>query len=482
MINAAKVMILVKENKCAEKLEKTLKQLGYLVTGIAEPDTSSVEKALQLKADIILMDLTSDNDNYFENYNPQQVDCFPNIKPIKQIKSKMLPVVCLVSNYNTPSSFEEIGNFDGVGYFCLLNKAYSKRQLKTTIDLAIDSRSKHHQPPYPFSDILNKYSKDLVTLLSELQIGNIAELSLNLLIKVCYELARANVKRKISKISNVNKRWDLSIEDIAVESISNLFVNNSKHKKLNLQCFLNNWTDNISDNTDALFFLNKIANICVDQYMNKLLRESDPFFAKTIDTFYLAIKKMNYTKIDHFGTIYIAENGIESFPPSVSLIPAEEFMRISFNNIRDKKDLLEYIMTYLDSRTEYFPAIPLNLLVERFLNYNQVNHTSSDTMNDLERISVDDIVYKSLEMTITKMKDTYLKADKLSIIEADYIAAALTDVAFDFREGNTIVQLQDYLATYIKDLSVEEYKAKYRNIFEYMIKIFKKSLAGNLRQ
>lgn len=334
----------------------------------------------------------------------------------------------------------------------------------------------------PFSDILGKYSKDLICLIEELKTGNITELSLNLLIKVSYELALVNVRKKISKISNVNKRWNLSTEDLAIESISNLFIRNSKRERLNLECFLSNWTDPIRDDLDALYFLNKIVNISIDQYMNKLFRDTDPYFAKIIDTLYVSIKKLNYSKLDHLGTVYIVKDNLNtSLPASIKIIPAEEFSNICFEHFTKKTDLLSYIMNYIEFNTKYFPAIPINLLVERIIGNNHQVYSLTE-VNEFERISIDDIIFSSLERIINKMKRTYLNTNKLTQSEADYLASALTDIAFDFREGKTIEQLSDYLQVYINDFSIELYKNRYRNILEYLVKLFKKSIAGKLRQ
>jgi hypothetical protein len=79
------------------------------------------------------------------------------------------------------------------------------------------------------------------------------------------------------------------------------------------------------------------------------------------------------------------------------------------------------------------------------------------------------------------MKKTYLSTRKITDAEADQLASALTDIAFDLREGSTIEQLQNYLEAYVNDLTIEEYRRKYRNIFEYLVKIFKKFIACKLK-
>ncbi|MGE5431609.1 MAG: hypothetical protein ACM3QX_11080 [Syntrophomonadaceae bacterium] len=352
--------------------------------------------------------------------------------------------------------------------------------IRTTQSTMIESE-RIIEPCTPFSDILRPHSKDLFGLVCELNAENISQLSINLLIKISYELARFNVRNKIGKIASINKRWELSVEDIAIESISKLFVWNSKRNMLNLKCFLVNWSDPITDSTGALFFLNKIVTIRVEQYLNQLFRETDPFFARMLDTLFSAIKKLGFHKIDHFGSIYIVKDGAASI--SGKLISYEDFMHIPLAYKSRKREMISGLMDYLENKTDFCPAIPLNPLVERLMGYNQypVDYFTEESPSHFERFSMDDIIYNSLKSTILKMKRTYLKTNKLNRLEAECIASALTDIAFDFREGNTISQLSDYLKVYIRDFTADLYRVKYRNTLEYLVKIFKASIAGRLK-
>ncbi|MGE5681703.1 MAG: hypothetical protein ACM34K_12570 [Bacillota bacterium] len=515
MINAAQIMIVEDEGSLADKLRVMLENIGHHVVGITDSKQNPIEKAIILKADLILMDLMAAYNASFDTaINLRVKPSLENNKTNNRIETLTIqnipPFIFLTSFTNDNISYNDLIK-TGIPSSYLLKKPFTKSQLKRAIESAlckypnkryinangyfdrsganklligddriIKPQTVKEKPHSLFSNILGKYSKELICLISELKMGDIAELSLNLLIKVCYELALVNVRKKISRIANINKRWELSVEDIAVESICNLFIKNSKRKRLNLECFALNWSDKISDNTDALFFLNKIVSISIDQYMNKLFRNSDPFFAKILDAFSLAIKNLNYSKIDHFGKVYIVKDG-DGYISSDKIIPSEEFMSIPLDHYTGKKEILKYLMNYIELNTGYFPAIPLNLLVERYMEYNSIQYTA-EPLSDFERISIDDIIFSSLEKTIGKMKRTYLMKKKINSNEADQIASALTDIAFDFREGNTIENLADYLEVYIKGLSIEEYKRRYRNIFEYLVKVFKKSIAGKLKR
>jgi hypothetical protein len=111
----------------------------------------------------------------------------------------------------------------------------------------------------------------------------------------------------------------------------------------------------------------------------------------------------------------------------------------------NKKDLLSYLCCFISDCTDYFPAIPLNPLVERILGYcqNSASEMEFECPSDFGRLSIDNIIQNSLATTEKKLKKTYIDSGKISSFEGEILFAAIKDIAFDLREGNTIWQLSD---------------------------------------
>jgi hypothetical protein len=91
----------------------------------------------------------------------------------------------------------------------------------------------------------------------------------------------------------------------------------------------------------------------------------------------MVIKKLNYSKMVHLGTVYVVKDKAAACPPSARFIPQEEFMKISLDCKKNKKDLLSSLIGYIAVHTEYFPAIPLNLLVEKYIEQNNLCYNTA---------------------------------------------------------------------------------------------------------
>ncbi|MDP4192755.1 MAG: response regulator, partial [Bacteroidota bacterium] len=452
-MNSNNIMIVEDERIVAADLQLTLEEFGYSVVGVESSGEGAVTKADKLKPDLILMDImlkgemngiqaafnignnhdipvifiTAYADNstirhaldanpfgyilkpfkkkelrasielalskkmaalypakeFPERVNEEREDKTVNNKIMKHSAQIMLAdpsEANSISIANIPSNtfFFRTGNSQQTP----LSK-YKAPMLQTKLP---------DQKPAPFSDLLAKHNTDLCTLVNELKNETISQRGLNLLIKVSYKLAVFKVKKNINKIFNLNKRWDLSVEDIAVEGISGLFVKNSKRNMLNIRYSLINWEERVFDNMEALFFMNKAVGLSVEQCINKLIRDSDPSFARVLDTINYAIKRYNYSKVDYFGVWYIVHNSTGQITGST--IDYDEFNNIPLDINMNKKEMLSYLCCYISDCTGCFPAIPLNPLIERILGYSQ-NTTAEmefSTPSDFGRLSIDNII------------------------------------------------------------------------------------------
>lgn len=542
-MNLNNIMIVEDERIVAADLQLTLEEFGYSVVGIENSGEGAVTRADKLKPDLILMDIMlkgemngiqaafnigSNNDipviyitAFADNSTIRHaLDTNPFgyiLKPFKKKELKASIELALnkkmaalhpeqefrdrireqqqakTVNTKIREHSAELGlvNRPGANSISIANIPSNTFLFRTGNALQPSSREYNSpglkaklpdlKPSAPFSDILAKHNTDLCTLVNELKNETISQQGLNLLIKVSYKLAVFKVKKNINKIFNLNRRWDLSVEDIAVEGISGLFVKNSKRNMLNIRYSLVNWDERISDNTEALFFMNKAVGLSVEQCINKLIRDSDPSFARVLDTVNYAIRRYNYNKVDYFGVWYIVHNSTGQITGNT--IDYDEFNNIPLDLSSSKRDILSYLCGYISDCTNYFPAIPLNPLIERILGYSQNSTAEIEfaTPSDFGRLSIDNIIQNSLAITEKKLKKTYIDSGKISPFEGETVFSAIKDIAFDLREGNTIWQLSDYIKAHKEDLTKEEYREKYQFVIEYLVKMFKQMLLKKLK-
>ncbi|MGE5498303.1 MAG: response regulator [Syntrophothermus sp.] len=478
------IMIVEDERIVAADLEETLREFGYSVVGVVNSGEKAVQQAALLKPDLILMDVMLKG----------KANGIETAGMINEESS--IPVIYITANGDN-STFRTALDTNPFGY---LLKPFKKNELRSSLEFAFSvSEEKPEEAASfnfringssavlaekensPFENILGRYDTDLHKLVTEMKHNMLTQTGMNLLIKVSYKLALFKVKKNISRLLNVNKRWDLSTEDIAIEGISNLFIMNAKRNMLNLKSSLLDWEDEITDSTDALFFLNKAVGISIEQYINKLFRDSDPVFAKVLDTINFAVRKYNYSKQDYFGVQYVTQG--DSGRIMGSVISYDDFMNIPFDMQKSKNEMLSALLAYFAEETDYFPAVPLNAFVERLLGCRQTLNElpSAGSPSHFARISTDDIIACSLDAVLAKLKESYLDTGKLLQEEASDISSALSDIAFDLREGNTIWQISEYLKIYRPEMTKMEYARNYQNIFEYLVKRFKSLIAAKLR-
>lgn len=304
---------------------------------------------------------------------------------------------------------------------------------------------------------------------------------INALIETCVRIAIAHLRLIYSRIQELLVSDFLSLEDIAIDSIARLFTINTANKQVAIQTAFLNWQPKITNEEEAIYFINKIVSNRVDQHINKMLRNSDPFFAKILTTVEHYIKKSNCKKINHFGRIYVVKRDI--FEVTDTVIDDDEFSTLPANLFLDNKDLFSKLFHYLNEETEHFLAIPLNPLVYKLKFLNAQSFTSSEiTASPLPQIEISEIICAGLNFTLDKLETGYVAKSKISVEEGELLKKTLTDIAEDLKNGGVSPGLYKYLQSHSKELSKEEYQQKYHNILEYLLKLMKNKFGELLQE
>ncbi len=116
-----RIMIVEDENVVARDIEDSLKSLEYEVPYIASSGEKAIEKALQIRPDLILMDIVLKG----------KMD---GMEAAKQIRSKLdIPVVYLTA-YSDKKTLERAKKTEPFGY---LLKPFEKKELRTSIEIAL---------------------------------------------------------------------------------------------------------------------------------------------------------------------------------------------------------------------------------------------------------------------------------------------------------------------------------------------------------
>ena len=305
--------------------------------------------------------------------------------------------------------------------------------------------------------------------------------SINKLVEICYKIALSCLRFNYKKVHKIILREEISVEDIAIDSIASLFEKDHSGCFHNILEPFNSWQPPIKTEEVALYFLNKLIQKRVEQHISLILRESDPFFSKLMDSVNYLIKKHNFKKVNYLGTVYIVNLDKEEITGKTILV--EEFEKLPADLFRDRKELFNNIFQYLSSETSYTSAIPFNALIYKLKSLNiSLYKVSESTTEQDDIIEIESIISEALNKTFKKLEESYLLKEKLTNIEGEKIKKSLNDMAQDLRDGGVNPGLYKYLSAHFDGLDERTYQDKYHNILEYLLKVLKKNIADEFVQ
>ncbi len=304
---------------------------------------------------------------------------------------------------------------------------------------------------------------------------------LNNVIEKSYRIALKYLHFQRLKISKLILNEDLTLEEIAIDSIAALFVKENENNLISIKQTFNNWQPAIKSEADFIFFLNKVVASRVEQHIFKLLKEADPFFSKLLDSLNYLIKRNECTKINFLGKTYISKTNEDQFDKC--FISTDEFEKLPVCLFQNKKTLLNDLFNHLKNETDYNPAIPLNGLISKLKHINFSDYLVIEFVSsDFRKIEVNQIIEEGYSFAIEKLINSYVEKGKLDYKEQIAFKTALKEMASDLSDGGINPGLYHYLSPHLVGLSEIEYKSKYHNILEYLLKVMKNNIAKKLTE
>ncbi|MBK6915691.1 MAG: hypothetical protein IPH11_19265 [Ignavibacteriales bacterium] len=323
-----------------------------------------------------------------------------------------------------------------------------------------------------------KNSFSILEILNAICDDNITRLQINQLVVVCQKIAHTYLKYRYKNISKALLAEDVSLTEMSIESIVHLFERDSNGVFIRLKTLIHNWQPQIETEESALYFLNSLVSKSSENYVAQLLRTSDPFFSKILDSVSYKIDKEKYCKKHFLGITYIVQDDREHQPDS---LPDADFINSLPAELFSSKKMLEKIFSYIKAQTNKTPAIPINALVMRIKKLNAAELLNDGTVEVEDKFEVNRIVDKALKSTFEKMRVSYLAQHKLNEFEVSGIEKALQSISTDLKDGGVSPGLYKYLFEQFIEISLSDYQKKYQNIFEYLFKIFKKEITDLIK-
>lgn len=324
---------------------------------------------------------------------------------------------------------------------------------------------------------MDKFS--LYNLLLALKDGLISERELNKLYIHCLDVSKNYLRIKYSESIRDYDRYNTTITDLAVEAIEPLFTKTSA-ESFGILSSLKNFSKDITNNSEATFFINRVVWRRSDQAFFSLLKKNDPFFEKIHRTLSTCISNNQYKKVSYFGTIYIVNQDIEEITGYV--IPYEEFLQLPIKLFLAKQsNLLNGILTHLNNDTEYFPAIPYNCLIKKIKEINlqeYIGDRPSDRL--IDKTEIDEIINKSVLFVQEKLQKIYVETSKIDKETGTILIDSFKLIGEDLKNGGMYGTLFDYISTENNALTKSEFYKNYHGIMNYLFNQFRNHIRDKI--
>lgn len=322
----------------------------------------------------------------------------------------------------------------------------------------------------------------LLERLNHVLLGNPNELEKNYFFEMLIEVARIRI-RFVSRTKYFSlEQNEISLDDIALESVSNLLSNNDNDYLEYLRKSYLSWEPKITTEEDADFFVKKLIDRSIYQCIVKKYSEIDPLFSKIIKE----IKRIhtansNFKLIERAGVELIGLASV-NINGDLNIIPQDELIVLTINSIPDNNYIrgwIDEVFKSIVEYTDYTPILPINSLALKIkFEMTAVHKIDILRLPDPEEIIVlkEGVLY-SVKKIRDKIYELKSKKESYNGKTANLFYDAIKDIANDMLEGETIKNYYEYMKFYDSDLTMEEYRAKYRSQFEYLIKLLKNEIA-----
>lgn len=322
--------------------------------------------------------------------------------------------------------------------------------------------------------------KKIYEILKDVLLGKPSELEKNHLFEILIEVARMRI-RFFSRLKYFSlERNEISMDDIALEAVSNLLSNNEADYLEYLRNSFVSWEPPIQNEDEAINFVNRIIDQSIYQTIARKYSEIDPLFAKILKE----IRRANpekYKIFERADTEYIALKSFDE-KSKLNIIPQDELIVLGVQKFPENNYIngwIDEIFISLDEFTEYSPVLPVNSLALKIkFELTAAQKIDFNVIPDPEvQFLVREGILLSLQRVQKKLESLGKKKKKYSQRILTMFKEALTDIAYDLLEGDEIKNYYEYLKIYDENLTVKDYRENYRAQFEYLIKILKNEIA-----
>jgi hypothetical protein len=311
----------------------------------------------------------------------------------------------------------------------------------------------------------------------------------NHFVNLCSSMALALLERKAAAGQITGAAFHLSLKDLALDCIADLFRPDNRGIPLQLQVYFDCVDLDGATEEETLILLRRLVFSKVKQGLFRAYNESDPSLGKILRNIKIGIGVTGeFTEGDRFGDAVLVP--LHHDPLLGKPMLQRESIGEILAGLPLRSDRIPHMLTGLSrclgDQTDWCRLVgllPLALAWRDFLSATRsgarmvLEYPDSDCYSqDVRRIVLE--VCENVKKT---MKARYVRAEGVDAVTYDaYFRAIAKFIANELWEEPAGVSLFLLIRAELPDLSESTYRARHRNTLEYLVKLVRKKARSEL--
>ncbi len=281
-----------------------------------------------------------------------------------------------------------------------------------------------------------------------------------------------------------------SLQEISTSLIGPLFARDQNNQFYKIQNYFKKNCENINSLSEAeiVYLLKSLIRNCIKQNICFFLAEIDPQYEKVLRNVKRVLReipgiciKENSVITGNLTDAYAADEYIDS-------VDQNELLRTEFyNRCNGEISTKELIQTVLDIHKEIFPRqkfIDINKIV-LLIKERRKLYTETDIKNTGETgktVEIKIIIENVMNNIHTFLENKYYRTKKLNKNETIMLEECLNRYLFDLIVQNSTKKYYEYFNDIDTEMTKNEYREKYKNIFEYIVRSSKTEISKAIKK
>jgi len=298
------------------------------------------------------------------------------------------------------------------------------------------------------------------------------------------------------------------LEDVAIDCIADLFTRNEKGEFIQLQRYFGNElsVEETPDDMQILSMLRRLIVKKTKQELSRIFKERDPEGAKIIRNIKVAIKNSEkFISFKEMGREFVCfkkntttiNEGQEThkynyFGTEKSVIPEKmlfQFFLEQYSPSDSISSMLDKMMEIVNGLDDFHNYLAIDLIssIIREVTFQHVHEKLSDVddnspIHEIQKKEIRRVNHSVVKLMHQKINNQYLSRNKITPQKANIYCMAISDFITELTQDKDTDSNYKYLKRYIPELTQRSYREQERSIFEYLVKVTKKSLRKKLKE